>query len=303
MAVSDVCLAALGCWMLFYRIALRTQFRKAAEVATTLASGASLAVFSPLMTWPSPSIRVLALSGIGMILSMCHPVFTALVVSSSVGVMLGSLLWQLGLCMAVNLQVPLLDLHAVLLCFICFAVILVFVFLPGFAGPGSMQTILVPILGAFFCAAASSSLASPGFNFGFSLARLLAEAPCDAGEGDFRPSLEALSIWLCIAVLGIAMQVAMTSRNRGTGGTGGAGGRQNDLVSALLPGARGDGEGGAALPRPGDGNDRYGLLTKAIFAAEDADVSHLTDSERKIVDVCRKDSFERDRILWGGGLI
>jgi len=50
-------------------------------------------------------------------------------------------------------------------------------------------------------------------------------------------------------------------------------------------------------------NDRFQILTQAIFADKDADLSHLTENERRLVAVCREDEFERDRLLWGGGLI
>jgi len=224
--------------------------------------------------------------------------------------MFGSLLWQLGLCRAAQLEVPIVDLHTVLLTLVVLIVVMVFVCVPGFAGPGSLQIILVPMLGALLLAVALSSLVRPNHTFGFSLQELLREEPCNASagtsesSGDFEPSLQTLAAWLCLAACGIALQIFLTMNKGGKENPTLQGSRQGDLVAALLPGVRGESGGGAGLPRPGEGgNERYAMLTKAMFAAEDADMSHLTESEKKLVEVCRKDSFERDRILWGGGLI
>jgi len=77
-----------------------------------------------------------------------------------------------------------------------------------------------------------------------------------------------------------------------------------DLVASLLPEADQDDENVERFKKPDNlQNTRFQMLVKAIYADEGADLSHLTENERSIVEICRKDEDERDRLLWGGGLI
>lgn len=291
--------------MLLYRVALRTRLRSAAEVAITFGCGASLAVLAPLMPWLPPVYWMIILLLIGALISFVHPYCTVLVVSVTFGILFGSLLWQLGLCRIAALEVPFLDWHPLILTLFCLILVIVFACLPGFAGPGSLQVILVPMLGSILLCTAASGLVPAKYSFGLTLQNLLAESPCDAAEGDFQASLETLAAWLCITVIGIALQILMTMNRGSTDASNSQGGRGGDLVASLLPGVRGEAvDGGANLPRPGEGsNERFSVLTKAIFAPDGTDVSHLSENEQKLVEVCRKDEFERDRVLWGGGLI
>merc|ERR1712150_126516 len=51
------------------------------------------------------------------------------------------------------------------------------------------------------------------------------------------------------------------------------------------------------------GGSRHLTLCDAICAPEGADQSHLTDHEKRLVEICKSDEFERDRLMWGGGLM
>jgi len=64
----------------------------------------------------------------------------------------------------------------------------------------------------------------------------------------------------------------------------------------------GDAENGG-MPEKDAGLARLPVLCRAIFADPSADLSHLTEHEIKLVKICREDEFERNRILWGGGLL
>jgi len=284
-----------------YRLALRTRLRRCAEVFTTVACGLALALLAPLLPWPPPPFRVPLLAVIGSLLSSCHPMGTALMVTVSTGAPFGALLWQLGLCrVAPDVEF----LHPVLLASATLIFVVLFVCTPGIAGPACLMGLLVPALGALLFTLGMSGLAPRAGLLNASA--LFAEAPCSSegggALGGAAAPLAFLGTWLVLAACGAAMQVLMSQRSQGAEADG-AGGPGGDLVASLLPGR--EEEGGANLPRPGDveGMGRYGLISKAIFADEDADLSHLTDNERQIVAVCRKDEFERDRLLWGGGLI
>lgn len=64
----------------------------------------------------------------------------------------------------------------------------------------------------------------------------------------------------------------------------------------------GQNESGYDCPDKDQALSRHAVLCHAISAPPGADLSHLTDHERKLVDICRTDEDEKNRILWGGGL-
>mmetsp|Transcript_64925 Transcript_64925/g.104900 ORF Transcript_64925/g.104900 Transcript_64925/m.104900 type:complete len:304 (+) Transcript_64925:96-1007(+) len=299
--IVNAVFSLIGIWMLLYRLAVRSRFRSVAEAITTAAGGASLALLAPLMPWPPPPFSVLTLAVCGALLSFCHSFFTALMLALTLGVGLGGLMWQLGACnLASVVEVPYL--HGIFLTLTCFIFVAVFVYTPGIAGPGSLNLFLAPCLGALLLTTGIAGLASGFANFGLAPEQILAEGPCVQGKGQGQQERhEALAAWLLVAACGIALQLLISRQKSDDSESNES---RGDLVAALLPSAGAQEGGGANIPRPGEtSNGRFGILTKAIFADEGADQSHLTETEIKIVEICKKDEFERDRILWGGGLI
>lgn len=289
--------ALIGAWLLGYRPLLHTPCRATVEVITTLVSGASLALLAPFMPWPPPPGSVIALAVIGMLLSAgtpCGSLFSALLLSMSLGVGLAGYSWQLGFCHASE-SAPVSDFHGIFLSLMALFFVLAFVCTPGIAGPGTMKVVLAPCLGALLFTGGLAGLVEE--KWALTIPELL-EASCEPGPQQWR----SFEVWALISMFGIALQVVFLRFSR-------AGQQDGRLVERLLQVEEGQERqsqtaGVANIPRPGEGGkDRYDTLRKAIDAPEDADLSHLSAEDQKIVEICRKDEFERDRILWGGGLI
>lgn len=299
--IYNTTLLVIGAWLLCYRPVLRIPgCRAAVEAVTTVACGCSLALLAPLLPLVGVGIGAPFLAVIGVALSFCHAATTALVVALALGAGVSGMAWQLWLCAASHQAY---FVHVLLLSLVLLVFSVLFVCTPGCAGSGSLVMALLPTLGALLTVMGTSALVG-----GMTPAGLLAEAPCPASSGFFARGLgwprtpwECLAAWLGMTALGVCMQLMLSRIAKSSVDAEAATGPGGDLVASLLPGARTDGPPG--MPKPGQGDDRYGILTKAIFADEGADMSHLTENEKKIVEVCRKDEFERDRILWGGGLI
>lgn len=290
---------------------MKTRFRAIAEQLTTMACGLSLAMLSPLLPWPPPGFRALTLGVFGILLSCCHPALTALVVSTSLAIGVGGFVWQLGLCSVVPeaaLEELGMSAHPLLLTLLVLIFIALFVCVPGVAGPASLVLGLVPALGALLLVVGCAEL-MPSVG-GLSASALLSEQGCDAATTPAptwfaAPAVRSLAAWLLVTACGISLQcyLARLARIQAEQESDKKAGPGGDLVASLLPGSTQEEGGGANLPRPNDKNDRYSLIAKAIFLDESADLSHLTENEQKIVKICREDEFERDRLLWGGGLI
>lgn len=85
------------------------------------------------------------------------------------------------------------------------------------------------------------------------------------------------------------------------------GSTKGELVKSFLPlgGAQMDAEQ-SHIKKP-DGksygyNERFPIILTAIANA-DYDMSTLSENEQKIVEVCREDQMQCDRLMWGGGLL
>lgn len=294
-AIHDTALVLVGTWLFLYRFPLRTQkFGAIAEYLTTACCGLSLSLLAPLLPWPPPGFRALPLALLGLLFAFCHPAFTAMVVTVPLGIALGALVWQLGLCTAVP------GYHSVILSVFSVVFVLVFVCTPGVAGVQSLRNFLVPALSALLLTTAIAGLV-PSLGALEPRALLLA-APCAADGGDTQAALMSLGCWLAVAACAIGLQLLLAWMAQREEGKQAAGSARGDLVASLLPGAEKDDDDGFQKPEDMR-TDRFQVLVKAIFAAEGADQSHLTEHEKRLVEVCRQDEFERDRLLWGGGLI
>mmetsp|Transcript_5603 Transcript_5603/g.11410 ORF Transcript_5603/g.11410 Transcript_5603/m.11410 type:complete len:295 (-) Transcript_5603:107-991(-) len=291
--VHDVALLLVGAWLFLYRLPLQTKsFGAIAEGLTTACCGLSLALLAQLLPWPPPGFRAVLLAVLGVLFAFCHPAFTAIVVTVPLGIAFGALMWQCGLCSAMP------DTHVIVLSAACLAFLVVFVCTPGIAGVQSFRLLQVPSLSALLLTTSVAGLV-PSLGALEPRALLLA-SPCAADGGSARAPLLSLAYWLLATACASGFQLLLAWRARRMGGGGGEGG---SLAALLLPGADADSDPEDGFKRPDMVNDRFQLLTQAIFADKDADLSHLTENERRLVAVCREDEFERDRLLWGGGLI
>jgi len=279
-----------GVWLLIYRLFIRTKLRRVVEILTHVLGGASWAILAPLSSWPSPIYRIIILTSVGALLSALHPALLTLTMSVSIGIAFSAAFWQVALCTAVA-DSGLGFLHPVLLTIVtvCFT----FFFTCTSAGPSALERFLVPLLGSLMLTVGLAGLL-PAMQ-GLSPDALMAETPC-AGIDH---GLIGITAWFIVAALGMKMQAfLMRPPKEETNGED-----KNTLVHSLLPDANDRLGGGKLVPKPGP-NDRFALITKAMFADEgDPVFDELSDHERKLVEVCRKDEFERDRVLWGGGLI
>lgn len=292
-------LVLVGAWLLIYRLPLQTQkFGALAEKLTTACCGLSLALLAPLAPWPPPGFRALSLGLLGVMFAFCHPAFTAMIVTLPLGIAFGALLWQFGLCSVVP------GYHALVLSLATAVFFLVFICTPGIAGVHCLRNILVPSLAALLLTTALAGLV-PSLG-ALEPRALLLESPCAANHSDVKTPLISLTSWTIVAALAIGMQLFFyfralrieEGREEAARAPGG------DLVASLLPTAQGGGANEWGIDRPGqDFNNRFQMIVRAIYAEEGTDQSHLSEHEAKLVQICRQDEFERDRLVWGGGLI
>eukprot|EP00930_Biecheleria_cincta_P003035 TRINITY_DN103977_c0_g1_i1.p1 TRINITY_DN103977_c0_g1~~TRINITY_DN103977_c0_g1_i1.p1 ORF type:complete len:303 (+),score=53.18 TRINITY_DN103977_c0_g1_i1:82-990(+) len=302
MTLGSVLFTLCGWWLLFYRFFfLLNPLRLGAEIMMTILGGASLALLAPCLPWPPPPFGVLTLAIVGVLLSSCGFFFPAIVLAITLGVGTGGFAWQLGACSVLG-EVPYT--HGILLTTMSIFMVLLFVCIPGTAGPGPMKVVLAPCLGALLFTVGLAGLL-PEFKIGLTPSDLLAEEPCEPGMADGGRRLKGLAAWALLSSCGIATQlvfIKLASRIEDQNGED-----KGSLAAHLLPQGSRSEEDGAHIPRPGEcgeeGKKSYSTIAQAISAPEGADLSHLTENERKIVEICRTDEEERDRILWGGGLL
>jgi len=285
-------LGLFGAELLFYRLLIRSRWRPFVQGMTSVCSGASLALLAPLLAWPSVAYRFPLLAIIGGMPAAMSYNCSALVATACIGTSVGSLLWQLGLCTLVPRG------HSCLLacCGIGFAAVFR---LPRLGM--LVEWVVFPVLGALlFVISIGPLLGMLGQE------ALLEESQCEAG--DRSPAVLTAIAWSVLGMCAMIFQTFMLRSNSTENG-----GEQDQLAEFLLPSAGGpvlnknlgDGEGGPkkAIPEKDAGVQRLPILCQAIYAEEGTDQSHLTEHEKKLVEICRKDEFERDRVLFGGGLI
>eukprot|EP00448_Togula_jolla_P010890 CAMPEP_0170611060 /NCGR_PEP_ID=MMETSP0224-20130122/22990_1 /TAXON_ID=285029 /ORGANISM="Togula jolla, Strain CCCM 725" /LENGTH=218 /DNA_ID=CAMNT_0010936475 /DNA_START=250 /DNA_END=906 /DNA_ORIENTATION=+ len=217
---------------------------------------------------------------------------TVFFATGTLGAGLGALLWRLGGCSAAS-SLEAGDLHAEVLG--VFALIFVGAFCATPIGPIVFERIMLPLLGALlFTVGISGLVPLIGSLTGDAL---LADA-CDNSGSEMSPALIFLGIWLLVALFGILYKAILLRPPPSESGSGPGG----SLIASLLPGAADD-NGLLSSHKRGEDDSRFQILCKAILAPEGTDQSHLTANERALVKVCREDEFERDRVLWGGGLL
>eukprot|EP00419_Tripos_fusus_P052249 CAMPEP_0172804446 /NCGR_PEP_ID=MMETSP1075-20121228/5173_1 /TAXON_ID=2916 /ORGANISM="Ceratium fusus, Strain PA161109" /LENGTH=293 /DNA_ID=CAMNT_0013643025 /DNA_START=69 /DNA_END=950 /DNA_ORIENTATION=+ len=289
---GDVGLVTLGSWFLVYRIGLLTRCSGITEILTTCCCGLSLALLAPLCLQPA-GLSALGLAVFGVLASFCHPMLTALMVSVPLGVCMGAFIWQLG-CLSPEMHGVTLGVTSLL--FSC-----IFVCVPYISGQLTLEFLTLPLLSALMLVVGSADLV-PGVN-ALNLESLLSAETAAA-------SVHTFKIWSLVWILALGIQCFLARiqlRLRQKDGQNGArdGGKKagGSLVASLLPSGANDRDP-ERLSRPEHMvNDRFQLYVQAIHSDEPLENFDLTEDEKKLVEVCRQDEFERDRVIWGGGLL
>eukprot|EP00747_Dinoflagellata_sp_TGD_P080389 gnl/TRDRNA2_/TRDRNA2_160870_c0_seq2.p1 gnl/TRDRNA2_/TRDRNA2_160870_c0~~gnl/TRDRNA2_/TRDRNA2_160870_c0_seq2.p1 ORF type:complete len:314 (+),score=37.91 gnl/TRDRNA2_/TRDRNA2_160870_c0_seq2:68-1009(+) len=302
MSAHEMALVFSGTWILCFRILIRTRCRLAVQIFTAAVCGSSFALLSPLMPWPPPIYRVPIMALIGGLMSVLHVMLMAFIIAISLGMAFGALIWHLGVCTFVSSFGPAGPfLHPLLLFVSTITSISVFVCSP--VGPNLLERVLLPVLGALLLIVGLSGLESAQLP-GLDPATLFAPEPCASSVHPARAPFVFMLSWLGASLVGIVLVVLfrLCGSSSKEGSQDGEGSEKKKSMVASLLGSQDDEDG--LLPRPTEADTgRHGTITAAIYAPEGTDLSHLTENERKLVEVCRKDEFERDRVLWGGGLI
>jgi len=293
-SATDVVLILAGVWLLCYRMFMRTsmKLRMTAMMFSQLACGLSLGMLAPLLPSevPMPALFLLIMGGCcGVCSYFTVVIFVCLTVSTA----MTSLLWDTAACStAATDAVPYL--HTSLM--VTVPLLTNVIFLGTKAGPFYFERSMIPLNAGLIITVGLSGLIPTMGSLSYD--ELYSSTPCANGRASAAPL--TLGIWFAISCVGAAIQ-AVLMRNSGSES------EKKDNIAGLKTGLLG-GEGAEAtiVPRPNEvdcPNDRFRVLMTAIFAPEGADQSHLSEMDQKLVKVCREDEFERDRVLWGGGLI
>lgn len=293
-------LLSMGVWLLFYRLALRTPLRPQAELLTTALTGMSLSILAPLPLVPyapeGPSAVILGL--LGLLLSCVHSSMTALVACLIAGLSLGAGLWQVKLCEMLPGSLWIFGVHGLVLNFVTLLFLMVFWCFPGVAGPTSFTVVVVPLLGSLLVALGLAGLV-PDLQ-GLSPHGFFAAVPCSAGAEGL-PAARSAGLMLALFAVGVVFQLLLSRIS-----SGGAQKKRRpggDMLTSLLPEAGEEDGPPSGVARKPDPDNRFQIIVRAIYAEDGADQSHLSEHEKALVEVCRNDEFERDRVVWGGGLI
>eukprot|EP00928_Gymnodinium_smaydae_P046332 TRINITY_DN30863_c0_g1_i1.p1 TRINITY_DN30863_c0_g1~~TRINITY_DN30863_c0_g1_i1.p1 ORF type:complete len:290 (-),score=60.26 TRINITY_DN30863_c0_g1_i1:68-937(-) len=284
----DGLLALIGLWLLIYRGFIRTRCRFWVELLAQISCGAAIVLLVPLFTSLPEAARAALLLTFGIFIGTCHAALSALTVAVSIASFLGALSWQLGLSGLLS-GLP----HAFTLLLVTINLIFSVLFCATPLGPLVFERFLVPILGAALLSTGAAGLA-PGL--GALAPDVLFSHEPFAAEGDASPQVNLL-MWLVLTIFGVLSQACLLRQRKPSRE------ETEGMKASLLFNPPQDDEEGGLIPRPNDDGSRFQVLVKAIFAEPGADQSHLSEHERKLVKVCQEDEFERDRVLWGGGLI
>lgn len=288
--IGNALVIVAGTWILTFRLLIKPpESRSYAEMFLNMCNGLSLILAAPLLTFLDEEYRVPVVAVIGILLSTCHNFVALFVATFSLGAVLGAVVWQLGLCQAGadwNLH-PLVLTLMVIISFVANACTPL-----AKAQSGTGTPFWVPVLGALM------------LTWGALNPQALWDVDCVADLGDINGiPLQFLGGWVCLTICGIVLQVVLMRRMKAAVQNG----EDGTLADSLLPGKTAEG-GGAGLkdglnPKNASSTmEGYAKLRNAIFD-ETTDMSNFSDNEKQIVMVCRTDEFERDRLLWGGGLI
>eukprot|EP00746_Dinoflagellata_sp_MGD_P165493 gnl/MRDRNA2_/MRDRNA2_94797_c0_seq1.p1 gnl/MRDRNA2_/MRDRNA2_94797_c0~~gnl/MRDRNA2_/MRDRNA2_94797_c0_seq1.p1 ORF type:complete len:300 (+),score=48.79 gnl/MRDRNA2_/MRDRNA2_94797_c0_seq1:176-1075(+) len=286
-----------GIWLLTYQVLIQGSLRKAIILLTQFAAGASLLVFQPLVektpTWESCLVYVFSGGALGVLMG---DMVVSLFATLSLGVGFTQWFWNLTLCSAVADEWWGSMVHIAVSSIVCFAVLLFFICTP--LGIVLVELIVFPMLGAMLLATGASGLLDDA-------QRDLINPLPGTCPGSTGPGFQALASWLFVGFLVssilIKIRVAKIQQAQKEKDPLNASSKDGALTSLLQTSRPNNVEdGGTGFSKPEGDLSRVHAIARAI--PEGSDMSHLTETEKKLVEICRKDSFERDRILFGGGL-
>lgn len=294
--VSARIVIVAGVWLLIYQAGLRTPLRKGIVILTQFFAGASLLILEPLVETESLE-HCLILGVVAGALSLCSWLFSTILSSISLGVGLTQWLLNLTLCSSAGDDLVLGLLHIALATIVSLVISLFFIFKPLF-----VEIVLWPLLGAMLVATGYSALlAEPDRS---RINPFPGTCPGSTGQG-----FEALAAWLFVGLLASAIQLnwAILRIQRREAEKEESSDALNQpsktgALTSLLQTSRAN-LGDDAAPgfnKPEGDLSRVHAICRCI--PEGSDMSHLSENEKKLVEICRTDSFERDRILFGGGL-
>lgn len=314
--LGDGTLVVLGAWMLIYRVFIRTRARFWVELSICFCVGLS----STLLAQGS-YLWVGVIGFIGAVLGTAHQMVCAGVACITIGTSIACMVWHLGLCSTAAAMAETSYwggvfqsfMHPFLMTLVSIVLIGLFVCSPFFGGPLIMERLLLPLLAGLLITVGIAGL-RPEIG-GLSPTALFEAAPCGGEVTLHAPAMECLEAWLAVAVIGALFQVVLLQApaEQMKALRQSEGEKEHSLTKKLLPEGADSTGGirdniGIVSQEDVDGLDAsFGDLTKAFYVDEgpelDALLAKMNPNQQKIVEVCRVDEFERDRIVWGGGLV
>lgn len=282
MAAFEIFLTSVGVWLVMVPFFRKTRCGWWVEASFRICLGLSLALLAPWSPW-SLAIMVPVLSILGVCTATCHWVGSSFVTSLCCGSALGGMLWQAALCGYVDAWW-----HGWVMG--VSTLIFTMIFTCTTAGPVLFLPLILPSMASMLITAGVAGLhVFPMLDI--PPEQLFASAPCAAEEG--MAAAYFAGLWFCLTLVAmVSWRLAAVLFREEKDADG-----QGSLFASLLP--AGD---DSLMPRPGTTENRHLTITRAIYAPEGADLSHLTENEKKLVEICRNDEEERDRVLFGGGL-
>mmetsp|Transcript_11032 Transcript_11032/g.25234 ORF Transcript_11032/g.25234 Transcript_11032/m.25234 type:complete len:339 (-) Transcript_11032:131-1147(-) len=288
-----------GTWLLLYSFLL-TEASSAPIQGSVLAIMGSSSVFAfavYMHGWPAHFQAFLA-GVVGMLISVIHPMLSAMVASLSLGLLLAGFSWWF---LATHIAGDDASSPIMLLVHVSVLMALPCIFFAGFSctatGVAAFQFVLVPLVGSLLLVVGVAAFREPAALS--AVVELLAADEAQSSEDGSLELLAFLGAWIGVCLVG-SLLVVISSRTiakRSQLSTR----RDGSLTASLLPGAD-----DSYMPRPNtmatEGLSRHQIICEAMHLPEDADLSHLTESEQKLVRAVRNDPEERDRVMWGGGL-
>jgi len=295
----NVSLVVVGSYLFVYRLFMTKRCRGCARTLTSVAAGASLVFFAPGATWFPEEYRVFAMLALGSLFGTCFSISSVIAADITLSAYIGSLIWQLGLCTSTS-DLGVANLHFMVMTL--FIVVFTLIFCATPLGPVLYERMILPMLAAALVTSGLAGIGLPGFAALSAPALLADECAVSHGDADGLLNVESFAVLsLCGAVLqGVLLywrqkQVEQARRDK------------NELAKSLLPEAAPDkNEGGLTewhVEDESEATNHFQTLIRAIYAPEGSNMDHLNDHDKKLVQVCREDEFERDRVTWGGGLI
>lgn len=258
--------------------------QKPVSFLTFVVCGSSLSIIAPTSGMP-----VLAMAAIGNIVTLAY--YRNVYVGWGLLCLLNGVVIGMGLCCTFWHGLPLSGevLFVVMACVICMTLTCITV---RFYTRGYQVTerVLNPVLGSLLLSMGLSGLV-PELG-AMKCTELMSSGSSSNSEVH---AWKFFALWAALCFISLPMQYWMMKTPPTP--------QFEDMAKRLVhPEAGTTVEDVSKKLEDGEIGGRHLILVDAFFLPEDADLSHLTEHERKLVAICRKDEFERDRIMFLGGL-